>query len=303
MHRGFLALLVWVVIGSFAPIAIKEALKEMPAITVNFFRFVIAVCVVLPFFLRENRGKLGKKDILSLLAVGSLGGVFNTTLYAIGLQYTSATLAQVLYTLTPLCVAGMQYLLYREKLLFYQVVGISIGLIGVIFLYYQSLFSHDVLSIGTPLGNIIILAAVFFWSLYGIFSKHISKKYSPLTISFASFVSAVIGLFPLVVYEGYITSHNLFALSPSVYLSLFFLGTISSVVTYFLYQYGVKHTTALTASLVFYISPILVSIPAVIILHEQLTAALLVGSAITLFGVFLATMYPHIKHHSKAMLQ
>lgn len=294
MVLGLIALLLYVIIGAFIPTVVKLTLVEIPPITLTFLRFLIAVIVLFPIYWKHRPKNLTRSHIIQLLWVGSLGGVFNTALYAYGIQLTSILVAQVLYAIVPIIVAVIGFFLIKEKISKHQLVGTIIGFSGVLFIIYQSMLSQDILTLGTPLGNIIILIAMIAWSLYTILSRGLSKIHSPITISFASFVSAIFILAPVMPFEMLAKDFSFAMISQRASIELLFLGISSAIIT-FLYQFGIKRTSAFIASLTFYLSPIAVALPAMRFLHEEVTIFLVVGAALILFGVFLATTYEQLK--------
>lgn len=295
MLIGLIALLLYVIIGAFIPTVVKLSLREIPPFTLTFLRFFIATAVIFPIYWKQRPKKLTQFQFIKLLAVGSLGGVFNTALYAYAIQFTSVIVSQVLYSIVPIIVASLGFFLIKEKISKPQLAGMVIGFFGVLFLIYHSAFSQDILTLGTPFGNTIILIAIFAWSFYTILSRSLSKTYSSITISFATFASSlpVLGIF--VPIEMLAKGFSFSMITGRGFFELLFLGIVSSAIVYSLYQFGIKKTSAFIASLTFYLSPVAVAIPATIFLHEKITVFLFVGAALILFGVFLATTFEQLK--------
>jgi len=69
-------------------------------------------------------------------------------------------------------------------------------------------------------------------------------------------------------------------------------GLILSIGMYLLYQWGIKHTSSLTAGTTIYLSPLVTAAVAIPFLGEQLTPHLLFGGGAILIGVYLANRRP-----------
>lgn len=69
----------------------------------------------------------------------------------------------------------------------------------------------------------------------------------------------------------------------------------SSVIMYFLIQFGIQKTNAFTGSLTLYIAPFFTAFAAIPIFGEKITWELIIGGILILFGVFYATTYRYIK--------
>lgn len=298
MLIGLLALLLYVVLGALIPTVVKLTLREIPPFTLTFLRFLIATLVILPFYWQQRPKKITRDQTIQLLLVGALGSVVNTALFAYAIQFTSVIVSQILYSTVPIIVAIFGFFLIKEKVSSIQLTGVIIGFFGVLFLIYQSVLSQDILTFGTPFGNILMLVGVLGWSFYTIFSRDLSNKFSPITLSFATFLSGTIFLAIISPIEMLVKGFSLFMITGRAFLELLFLGIVSSVVVYSLYQFGIKKTSAFTASLSFYLSPIFVVLPAAIFLQERLTPFLITGATLILSGVFLATTYEQLKKRS-----
>ncbi len=293
MFAGLIALLVAGFIGGQTPLFLKVAVREFPPLLVTFLRFLIATVVILPFFIRQKE-KLSRADIKQL-SLQSLFFAGNVGIFSIAVQYTSVIMSQILYTLVPLIVAIMSYLMLNEKFTKNKIIGLLFAMIGVGFLIEQSASKMDILSFGTPLGNILSLLAIFSWATYMVLSKNLTKKYSTITTSFMSYVVAAFILLFCVPFEQlvrpFLPSHVTFLGIGSVLT----MGIVSSALMFFLLQVVIKKTSPFIASLFQYLGPLSAAITAIPFLGEKLTTPLIFGSILILVGVFYATTYPYIK--------
>lgn len=275
--------------GALSPLFVKLGTQEFPVAFFTSIRFLIATIIFLPFFLKSGQ-RLNKKSLRTISAY-SLFFAINAILYGIGLQFTTALVSQVLYSTVPIFTGIFSYLIIKEKLGVSKIIGATIALIGVSILMYQSIQKADVVSFGTPQGNLIIVVAIISWSLYLVFSKRLTSTHSPTATSFVSYVVTFIVATLMIPFEFMIKPFDPSSVTIIGISSLLGVGIFSSALSFYLIQYGVKKTTPFTASLFFYLAPLFGSLTALPILHEKITPQLVLGGTLILIGVFLASTY------------
>lgn len=294
---GILALLLNSFIsGALSPLFVRLGTSEIPVFLFTSIRFLIASVVFLPFVLSVK--KIDKKHRKSLFFY-SLFFSGNAIFFGLGLQFTTVLVSQVLYATVPIFTGIFSYLLIKERFSLSKILGAILALIGVLFIFYQSAQMNDSFSLGTPLGNIIILAGVICWSFYLVFTKKLTKIYSPAVTSFTSYIITFLLATLIIPFELLWVQFSVLDVTTMGLGSLVGVGVISSAFSFYLIQYGVKKTTAFTASLFFYLSPLFSSLTAVSILHEKITFELVLGCVLILIGVFLATTYGFLKNRNK----
>lgn len=280
--------------GALSPLFVKLGIHEFPVLTFSALRFLIATLVFLPFFLRNKRGFDKKhRKILIFYSVFFAG---NAILYSVGLQFTTALVSQVLYTTVPIFTGFFSYLIIKEKFGANKIIGAVLAMSGIGFLIYQSLQNTDNTSFGSFQGNFIILIAILSWSLYLVLSKKLTSLYSPTVTSFTSYALtfAIAAIF--MPFEWIVRPFTYQTVTMTGVWSLFGVGIISSALSFFLIQYGVKKTTPFTASLFFYLAPLFSALTAIPFLHEKVTPQLVIGGILIITGVFLATTYEYLKN-------
>lgn len=293
MNNGFLALLIaYFIGGALSPLFAKIGTREFPPLLFTELRFLLAIIIVLPFYLKQKVKINLKKD--KLLLFNCLFFIINVSLFNIGIQFTTTIMSQILYTTVPLFVAVLAFTLLQEKISINKIVGLIIGGIGVGILLLRS-FGDQQMTFGEPLGNFLILVAVISWSVYAVLSKKVSTKHSPLTISFFNFVCAAIVLLFLVPVEAFIRPLSPDDVTMRGILSLLGIAILSSAVMTSLIQFGIKKVSALNASLFVYFVPLFSAITAVLILHEKITVHLVLSGLLIIAGVFYATTYELLK--------
>ncbi len=161
--KSFLAILGAALFGGGIPVFGKIGLLVIPPSTFTFFRFALAFLCLLPFIFPLP--KISKQILVKVFLVSLLGTV-NVTLFAFGVRYTTATIAQLLYAAVPVISLILVNRLYGEKITGNKLLGISTGFVGVLFLILLPVLQRGGLLTGTLTGNLTVFSAVVSFSFY-----------------------------------------------------------------------------------------------------------------------------------------
>ncbi|MDE2025089.1 MAG: DMT family transporter [Patescibacteria group bacterium] len=296
MLEGLFILLIAQFAGSsIIPVSTKIGIGYFDPIVFVFLRFLVASFLFFPFFFWSKREKLTKKEFARIMLLAFF--LFcNVTLFTIGIPHTTVVMSQILYTATPVVVGVLGHVFFSERLTQNKIIGLVVALCGVCFLMFQSASHQEHLTFGSPLGNILVIIAMFGYSAYLLYARTLanSKKYTSVQISFYTFTC--IGLYLLLTNIVYlfIVPVSFHAASSVGLLSVLAVG-VGNVISYSLLQLGIKMTNSFTASLFQYLGPFLSGLVAIPLLHEKLTPELFIGGSLIIFGVFYATSFDNLK--------
>lgn len=285
----YLVLILTSVLWGLAPLAIKISLRDLPPFTLSFFRFLVACLFFLLVIFFQKRIHLSLWEILKIILV-ALFLCGNMLFFVYGIQYTTTVTGSLIYTVTPILSALGGYLLYKEKINFWQTLGVILAFSGLLLVIFSPLIEKgETWQVGSLYGNFFVTLAAISFTVYSLGSKPLSKRYSPLLLStIASLVSLVIFLFlALIEYRqagGVLTPPKTETITAIIYLSL---G--ATVATLFLFQWVIKETNAFIANLMAYIQPLTTGFAGYFFLGEKVTPIFIFGSALVFLGVFIAT--------------
>lgn len=283
-NLALLAILTAAVIGGGMAVLTKIALKEIPTFSFTFFRFVAASLSILPFFLKDLP-KI-KKNFSQVIGI-SLIFCVNMVVYAVGLQTTTATIAQTLYVSVPIIAALISYKLLSERFTLKKILGIVTGFLGALIIILLPVFTKSDPFSGNLTGNLFIIVGVLCTAFYTVYSKKFQKDYTPLQLTAILSFTACIGLFFFAVSDMF--THPMWWTSVST-ISLFailYLGILGTTVYYLMFQYAIKHGSPIVATMILYLQPAATFVWAALLLGEQLTAGLLIGAILAFIGVSL----------------
>ncbi|MDO8639546.1 MAG: DMT family transporter [bacterium] len=290
MKTGLIALMVAGLIGGISPILVKIGVKEIPPLTLTAIRFLLATLIFLPFFLKFRTKNLSRRDIENISFI-SIFFALNVGIFSIAIQFTTAIVSQIFYTLVPIIVVALSYFILKERITKNKIIGLMLAFTGVAFLLQQSIAKEEVLTFGTPLGNLLNIAAVISWSFYMIYSKRLTNKYSPATTTFFSFLITTVLLLLILPIEFTIRPLIINSVTFSSVASVLGLAFFSSCLMFFLIQLVIKKTSPFTASLFQYLGPFSAAIFAIPILGEKPTFPLILAGFLIILGVFYATTF------------
>lgn len=287
---GSLALLSAGIVGAFAGLGAKIALRELPSYTILFTRILVMLVVLFPFVI--HKFSVFKTHWKTLLLLG-LFWTGNVAFFIVGIRFTTVLASGVLYAGVPLLTLVMSMIIFRTRPNIHQMTGIVFGLFGIGVLLIDS-FSG--LSFGSFHGNVLIFLATLSWSLYLLYSKKLSVKIDPivLTVSSAVVASVIVGI-AMILSEGITPLLSIAGLHIETQLSLLFLGLGIGVGMIFLYQYGLKYGSVVMASMMLYIGTVVGGLTGIIFLHEAFTFRFFLGSAAILLGVYTVSKKPKEK--------
>jgi drug/metabolite transporter (DMT)-like permease len=269
--------------GSF--IASKIALHEFTATSLLFFRLLIAVAVIFPIlFCFETRIIPERGDLVLLFGIGALGISLFFTLQFYAIMYTSASNASIINALNPLISSVLASYIADEYLTRKRIGLILIAFIGVLLTVTNGDLGN-IVSLRLDKGSLIMLVATVCFSLYSVFSKKATKKYSPLLVTAYIILFGLLQIAPIMLLTGNFVGTLSF--SSEAWLCVGFLAVCSSVIGYLLQQDAIKkigvNKTVIFNNLV---TPFALLF-AFIFLGEVISVLNLVSAAMILIAVYL----------------
>lgn len=283
--KGLIALLITIFFWSLAVVIARGVINEIKPLTLLFIRLLVATIAFLPFFLTR---KIWKHPQFIELVKVSIFFMVNMTFFLLGIQYTSASASQLIYSATPILIIIVGVLFMKEKYSLSRFIGVLIGLAGVVLIVYLSAEEKGTTIAGSLMGNLLIGLAMLGWLSYMLSTKRVLKTFSSIDTSSVAIITSFFLSIPLFAYE-LIGLKGSIHLSTNAILAGIFIGFFGTFLTYLLHQYALSRLSALTASFSSYIQPITTAILAIFLLGEKLTFGFLFGGALVFFGVFLAT--------------
>jgi len=262
--------------------------NEIPPIAMGFWRWTIALAILLPFAAPELRRKwhVVRANWLTLTLLGCLGAVAFNTLVYVGLQYTAATNGVLFNSVSPVLIILLSWAVARERISKLQGCGVLLSLAGVVAIVARG----DAASLAAfqfNLGDLWLITAMLLWAIYTIVLRR-----RPLELSATGFLAAMLLLslpFLLPFYLGEFFSRGGFALTQATVAALAYYSTFPSIVAYLFWNRGVAQVGPNKAGLFVHLMPLFGAVLAVIFLDENLYAYHYAGAILIFSGIWLTT--------------
>ncbi len=292
---GLALSLVTVFFWGILPIALKEILQALDAVTITWFRFLVAALVLLVPVLRS--GDLGRiagsgRSFTLLLAAAVLGLCGNYVIYLLGLDLISPSAAQVVVQLAPVFLFIGSIVIFRERFRGVQWAGAAILLTGLALFFNRRLGELLVGGGSLSAGVVLIVAAAASWSFYALAQKQLLHTLASRSVMFAIYAAAAVVLLPVS------RPASLASLS-ALHLGLLGFATVNTLVAYGCFAEALRHWDASRVSLVLTMVP-LVTIGVIELAHplwpalmhpERPNAAGVMGALMVVGGAMLATLH------------
>ena len=271
-------------IASIAHIVAKNITYEMPPSAVLFFRVSIASIIYATIVASRRRYimRIERKDIFTLIILSLINIPINQYLFFKSISYTTAPNVALAYAITPVFVFILSISFFNEKPTLLKIIGMLIALLGV-----TIILSERGINMQSDyfIGNIIALAASFSWALYTVIGKSFSMKYGAI---YSNALTSIIGLFIFMpIFLILPESQDLKEPTSNQWLQLFYLASMTSVVSYILWYYALKKYEATKVSVFSNMQPILTTALAVLFLNQEISVIFILGGFTTIFGVFI----------------
>jgi drug/metabolite transporter (DMT)-like permease len=281
---GYILLTILSVIWGLAFVAIRYLDFELSFIDLTLLRWLVASAgyVVLLAFIGRTEKHFEKRDLPRLLVVA----FFNVLGYHLSLNYAEKTvssgLAGLLISMGPVFSALLSVAFLREK------VGIRLGSALVLALFGAAILSIPDIGNGfaSLFGPLAVVISAFSFATFGVFSKPLVSKYGALPVAGWAGLLGTCMLLPLFS-ASFITDVS--RLSSAGWVSLLYLSILSTVIGYAVFYTLIGRGGVLTLMIQLYLAPVVSVVGGVLLLGESLTPFTLIGGAVMLLAVWLAT--------------
>lgn len=292
MPTPLLTLLVYVTVAlcwSGSWITGKLGVALIPPLELSTVRFAVAGLLMLAIA-RAVGAPLGLSK-LPLVALAGAFGIFGyNALVFVGLTLAPASDgALIVPTLNPVMVVLFATLV-GERITRNKLLGLGIATLGaaIVIAAAQSglVFSNERL-----IGDLLMLGGAACWGVYATLGAVTTRHGSPLGVTAVACLAGAVLLFPLGFLEhGYadVPSWPVSAWADIAYLAVF-----ATTIGFVLFYWAVQRFGAGLASMVSYLVPLFTLVGAAFILGEHPAPLQLVGGAIILIGVRVATWRAH----------
>jgi len=260
---------------------------HVPPMTLSCVRWIGAFILLWPFareHLRKDWPTL-RANLPLMLLLSATGFAFNNAISYLALQYTEALNALLIQSSAPLFVALWALLLFGVRLTWAQLAGIVISLAGVLTIILRG----DVSALATiqfNKGDLMFASAVL---AFGLYSAVMTRRPATHPLSLITFTMGCgsMMLVPVAAWEilsGFAPRADLLTAATLAYVVIF-----PSTLAYLGFNRGIALIGPNRAAPFLHLVPVFGSVMAIVLLGEQLKLFHVVGYALVLAGVVIAS--------------
>jgi drug/metabolite transporter (DMT)-like permease len=260
---------------------------HVPPLMMTTIRWFGVFLILLPFawpHLKRDWKAL-RAHLPLMLFLSLIGFAFNNAISYWAMQYTEALNALLIQSAGPLFVALWSLLLFGVRLTAAQFAGIAISLLGVLTIILRGDLAA-LASITFNKGDIMFASSLV---AFGLYSAVIPRRPKIHQLSFLSFTTCcgAIMLLPAAAWEfsaGSVLKPDALTLATLAYILIF-----PSTLAYLFFNRGVALIGPNRAAPFFHLVPVFGSAMAILLLGERLQLFHLIGYALVLPGVVIAS--------------
>lgn len=277
------ALLVLVtVIWGLKPVVIKIGFMYMSAIQYNVFRMLFAaVGGWVTVLVMGDIQPLEKKDYKLLILISIVGFFVFQWFYGLGIGKTTSGNASIIMGTVPLIVLVMNHIFKIKRMSKIKVVGVLVSIVGL------SLTLASGGEVGQLKDNLIgmgyILISAVGYSIYMVFSKTLTVKYSPrqITVYAITITSVLIIVFSK--FDIYLRGLNIISVA-----TLLYTGVVAMFIGNFIWTWAIKRTSSGNVAIFNNLTPVFSTMFGYFLLNEKISVLQVVGALIIFSGLYIS---------------
>lgn len=279
-----LCTLVIVIWGSLY-ISGRLVLQQIPALLVLFIRYALSSVILLGVGYRALHGHIAiaRKDWGELFFVGFLGYFLSNAALFLGIQYSSASFASLINSLTPVVISGLAIALLGEKVTKLQALSLGVAVLGA-----GIIIGKPTAGVTTA-GILICVFALFSWAYATIYLKKLTARYDPLLVTgYGMAIAAVLSLpsaWAFIHFTGAPVSFTGSLWAPLLYTCL-----VCTALAHLLWNELLQKLPATYCASFYPLQPLTSMILGVAMLGEEMTPSLLIGAACIVAAMVLNSL-------------
>lgn len=269
-------------IGSYVGLS-KLLVAAFPVFLLAGMRFGIAAVLMAGWLKKPaQEAPLDARSRGLLFLESFLGNFLFSICMLYGLRQSSAVVAGVILAGIPAAVALLSWAFLRERLHGRTLAGIACAVGGIALVATGREGGAET----TPLGALLLVAAVFCEASYVVIGKRLTAGLGPKRISALINLWGLVLVAPLAIWQA--TSFDFGGPAPRDWALLGYYAAVASIVTVWLWMAGLKGLPAARAGVFMVFLPISTALVG-LLLGESLSVLQALAYGLALVGVLLAT--------------
>lgn len=273
-----------VIIWGTTFVSTKVLLNSFTPIEILFIRFCIGFLALFLFYPKRLQPK-NRSERLYFMGAGLTGVTLYFLFENIALNYSLASNIGVIVSTAPFFTAILSHFLIKDiKIHRNFMIGFVFAIIGIALISFQGSDNIEV----NPIGDFLAVLSAMVWACYSILMRKISTFHYPTVQSTRIiFFYGLLFMIPCLFFMDFSPTLEQFK-DPINLFNLIYLGLGASAICFVSWNYTIKVLGAIRSSAYIYLVPVVTVLFSWIILDEPISSSILIGSALTLFGLFIS---------------
>lgn len=289
-NKGYLMVLItgtlWGTIGLFATILNNLGMEPFP---VAFYRLLFASGLLIPVLIVQGKGfslfKISRRGLISSALVGVISQAVYNLCYMNAIEQGGMATASVLLYTSPIFVALMSRVFFKEPLGRNVIIAIAVNILGCVLTVTGGNFSEISLS---TFGILMGVAAGFTYGTLPVFSRFGADEENPYTSSFYGLAFGALALFFMVrPWRPEVTGITDYRMV----LALIGFGIVPSALAYIIYYNGlgkIKETSIVP--ILASVETISASIIGLVVFGQTLSFVKVIGIALVFGSIIIINL-------------
>lgn len=284
--KAILALATVSIIWGTTWVASKFGTQFMYGLQLAAIRQVIAGSLFLIYFTIKGATWPKRSDLKGLLILAFLNFVCSNGLSTWAMNYIPAGIGAILGVTYPLWLAIIVMITDKQIVDSQVIKGLLLGFGGVCVIFADHL--QDFFQPAFSFGIFLSFIASWTWAFGTLYTKNHAKKFNPyFSLGFQMLIAGMALYLVSMNQPNYIAINKL---PKEAWYSVWYLVLFGSIIGFGSFLYCLSHLPMQQASVYAYVNPIVAIILGSFILGERLTLVVIIGSIITLYGVWLVNL-------------
>lgn len=283
-QKAYIALTLTSIVWGTSWVASKIGVQKVPGLEVASIRQFIAGVVMVSFFLVKGEKLPSGKEFAWLAMMAVLLFVSANGIATLALKTIPSGMGALISALYPLSVVIIERVFFRNtRITTITFIGLLLGIGGIAVVFYDNAFHNH--TEGYYGGVILSAIAMLSWSIGTIVLSRTKLKMNAYNATGWEMLLSSFILMIMLAISG--NSIPISAVPLQAWGAIIYLVIASNLITFAAFIYTMKHLQPAVAALYAYINPIVAIFVGSFVMSEKITANIIIGSLITLFGVYL----------------
>ena len=258
----------------------KIALDELSVVELLVYRFGLAAPILVAILVRtRTRIRLSREDVGWILLTGILCVPIGFLIHFAGIERTSVTHASLLVGVGPALLAVTASVLGLERLRLRDWTAVGLSSLGVVVMI--GLPGSE----GDAVGDALVLVSMFVATAWILLSQRLSRRLGASVATAWILLIGTVALVPLAIGSGLPPTD----LSPRTWGAVAVMSLGSTVMAFFLWNWGASRNSAGRAGVFLNIEPVVGVLMGVTLLGEAVGVSGLFGGGIILAAALMVT--------------